>query len=64
VTLASLGLFAWKNFQEEVYVLSLIAALLFVLAISLMVLATKSLKKEVSNPAKTELELQSLAEDK
>jgi carbon starvation protein len=52
VTLASLGLFAWKNFQEEVYVLSLIAALLFVLAISLMVLATKSLKKEVKEPVK------------
>jgi carbon starvation protein len=52
VTLASLGLFAWKNFQEEVYVLSLIAALLFVLAISLMVLATKSLKNEVKKPIK------------
>jgi carbon starvation protein len=52
VTLASLGLFAWKNFQEEVYVLSLIATLLFVLAISLMVLATKSLKKEVKEPVK------------
>jgi carbon starvation protein len=50
VTLASLGLFAWKNFQDGVYVLSLIAALLFVLAISLMVLATKSLKKEVKEP--------------
>lgn len=46
VTLSSLGLFAWKNFQDEVYVLALIAALLFVLAISLMVLAFKSLKKE------------------
>ncbi|UZD24782.1 carbon starvation protein A [Algoriphagus halophytocola] len=52
VTLASLGLFAWKNFKDEVYVLSIIAALLFILAISLMVLATKSLKKEVKEPAK------------
>lgn len=52
VTLASLGLFAWKNFQDEVYVLSLIASLLFILAISLMVLATKSLKKEVKEPLK------------
>jgi len=52
VTLASLGLFAWKNFQDEVYVLSLIASLLFVLAISLMVLATNSLKKEAKVPAK------------
>lgn len=52
VTLASLGLFAWKNFQDQVYVLSLIAALLFVLAISLMVLATRSIKKEIKEPAK------------
>ncbi|MEB2784547.1 carbon starvation CstA family protein [Algoriphagus persicinus] len=52
VTLSSLGLFAWKNFQEEVYVLSIIAALLFILAISLMILATKSLKKEVKDPVK------------
>ncbi|MDF2158920.1 carbon starvation protein A [Algoriphagus sp. CAU 1675] len=52
VTLASLGLFAWKNFQDRVYVLSLIAALLFILAISLMVLATKSLKSEVKETAK------------
>ena len=52
VTLASLGLFAWKNFQEEVYVLSIIAALLFVLAISLLVLATKSIKKEIKEPSK------------
>ncbi|MEB2776184.1 carbon starvation protein A [Algoriphagus sp. D3-2-R+10] len=52
VTLSSLGLFAWKNFQDEVYVLSIIAALLFILAISLMILASKSLKKEVKEPAK------------
>jgi carbon starvation protein len=50
--LASLGLFAWKNFQNEVYVLSIIASLLFVLAISLMVLAAKSLKKELIAPVK------------
>ncbi|OOG69281.1 carbon starvation protein A [Algoriphagus sp. A40] len=47
VTLASLGLFAWKNFQEKGYVLAVIAALLFVLAISLIFLAFKSLKSEV-----------------
>ncbi|WP_100629074.1 carbon starvation CstA family protein [Algoriphagus formosus] len=52
VTLASLGLFAWKNFQDQVYVLSLIAALLFVLAISLMILATRSIKKEIKEPIK------------
>lgn len=51
VTLASLGLFAWKNYQDQVYVLAVIAALLFILAISLMVLAYKSLKNEVGSPS-------------
>lgn len=52
VTLASLGLFAWKNFQEKGYVLAVIAALLFVLAIALIFLAFKSLKKEAKEPVK------------
>ncbi len=52
VTLASLGLFAWKNFQEKGYVLAVIAALLFVLAISLIFLAFKSLKSEANAPVK------------
>jgi carbon starvation protein len=52
VTLASLGLFAWKNYQEKGYVLAVIAALLFVLAISLIFLAFKSLKSEAKEPAK------------
>ena len=47
VTLASLGLFAWKNYQEAGYILAGIAASLFVLAIALIVLAIQSLKKEV-----------------
>lgn len=51
VTLASLGLFAWKNFQEKGYVLAVIAAILFVLAISLIFLAFKSLKSEVKETA-------------
>ena len=46
VTLTSLGLFAWKNFQTKAYILSIIAALLFVLSIALIVLASKSLRKE------------------
>lgn len=50
VTLTSLGLFAWNNFKNEVYVLAVIAALLFVLSISLIVLASKSLKKEIKTP--------------
>jgi carbon starvation protein len=52
VTLASLGLFAWKNFQEKGYVLAVIAALLFVLAISLIFLAFKSLKSEAKESVK------------
>jgi carbon starvation protein len=52
VTLASLGLFAWKNYQEAGYVLAGIAALLFVLAIALIFLAIQSLKKEVNPPEK------------
>ena len=53
VTLASLGLFAWKNYQEAGYVLAGIAALLFVLAIALIFLAIQSLKKEVKTPVQT-----------
>ena len=52
VTLASLGLFAWKNFQDEGYILAAIASILFVLAIALIVLAIRSLKKEVKAPEK------------
>jgi carbon starvation protein len=53
VTLTSLGLFAWKNYQDKVYVLSLIAGLLFILSIALIVLAGKSLRKEIEEPVKT-----------
>jgi len=40
-------LFAWKNFQDDGYILAAIASILFVLAIALIVLAIRSLKKEV-----------------
>ena len=53
VTLASLGLFAFKNFEDGGYVLAAIASLLFVLAIALILLAIKSLKKEVKTSEKT-----------
>lgn len=53
VTLASLGLFAWKNYQEAGYILAGIAASLFVLAIALIVLAIQSLKKEVKASEET-----------
>jgi carbon starvation protein len=36
VTLTSLGLFAWKNFQSETYILAAIASVLFVLSIALI----------------------------
>jgi carbon starvation protein len=52
VTLTSLGLFAWKNYQDKVYVLSLIAGLLFVLSIALIILASKSLRKEIEEPVR------------
>lgn len=52
VTLASLGLFAFKNFDEGGYVLAAIASLLFVLAIALISLAVKSIKKEVNTSKK------------
>lgn len=47
VTLSSLGLFAWQNFQKDAYVLSIIAAILFVLSLALIILAKKSLTKDV-----------------
>jgi carbon starvation protein len=53
VTLASLGLFAWKNFQDDGYILAAIASILFVLAIALIVLAIRSLKKEVKASEQT-----------
>jgi len=45
VTLSSLGLFAWNNFKQESYVLSIIATILFVLSFALIFLAKKSLRK-------------------
>ncbi|WP_439483917.1 carbon starvation CstA family protein [Cyclobacterium plantarum] len=47
VTLSSLGLFAWQNFQKDAYVLSIIATILFVLSFALIILAKKSLTKDV-----------------
>jgi carbon starvation protein len=52
VTLTSLGLFAWNNFQKQTYVLAFIATLLFGLSVALVVLAYNSLKKEVDKPVK------------
>jgi carbon starvation protein len=52
VTLSSLFLVAVNNFNKGVYVLSVIAGLLFVLSLVLIVLARNSLKKEMEEPAK------------
>ncbi|SIS93470.1 carbon starvation CstA family protein [Belliella pelovolcani] len=46
VTLSSLGLFAWKNFQNGGYILSAIAVILFLLSLALILLASRSLKRE------------------
>lgn len=45
VTLSSLFIFAWKNFEASKYVLAIVATVLFVLSIALIVLARNSLKK-------------------
>jgi carbon starvation protein len=52
VTLSSLFLFAIKNFNEGIYVLSLLAGILFFLSIVLIWLAKESLKKELNKPDK------------
>ncbi|QDH78143.1 carbon starvation protein A [Echinicola soli] len=48
VTLTSLGIFAWKNFQDKAYILSIIAGGLFVLSVVLVILAKKSLTSQSS----------------
>ncbi len=52
VTLSSLLLFAIQNFNKGVYVLSILAGLLFGLSVVLVVLARNSLKKELNKPEK------------
>jgi carbon starvation protein len=55
VTLSSLFLFAVQNFNKGVYILSVLAGILFLLSIVLIWLARKSLKKEMdemSEPSK------------
>lgn len=46
VTLSSLFLLAFQNFEKGIYSISIIAALLFALAIVLLILAKRCLKKE------------------
>ncbi|MEQ8417487.1 MAG: carbon starvation protein A [Imperialibacter sp.] len=53
VTLSSLFLFAIKNFTDGIYVLSIIAGILFILSIVLIWLATRSLKKEMNEQGQT-----------
>ncbi|MGY6560125.1 MAG: carbon starvation CstA family protein [Nitritalea sp.] len=48
VTLSSLALFAINNFKKEVYILSAIAAVLFVMALALILLARQRLKREIA----------------
>ena len=56
VTLTSLGLFAWQNFVDKVYSLSILSAALFILSLTLVLLARKSLRKEVQPERKKVLE--------
>ena len=56
VTLSSLLLFAVQNFNKGIYVLSIIAGLLFVLSLVLIWLAKESLKKEMSGTLEQKLE--------
>ena len=51
VTLSSLGIFAWQNFQNQVYVLSIISAVLFVLSVVLILFARQSLKRDKGLPS-------------
>lgn len=51
VTLTSLGLFAWYNFQQKIYLLAIIATGMFLLSVVLIILARQSLKKENLLPA-------------
>lgn len=51
VTLSSLGIFAWQNFQNQVYVLSIISAVLFVLSVVLILFARQSLKRNKGLPS-------------
>ncbi len=50
VTLSSLLLFAIQNFNKGVYILSVLAGLLFLLSVALIWLAKESLKKELNEP--------------
>jgi carbon starvation protein len=49
VTLSSLFLFAVKNYHDGIYILAVLAAVLFLLAMVLIYLAKKSLKKEMND---------------
>lgn len=52
VTLSSLLLFAVQNFNKGIYVLSVLAGLLFLLSLVLIWLARQSLKKELTQTSK------------
>lgn len=56
VTLSSLLLFAIQNFNNGIYILSIMAGLLFVLSVILIWLAKVSLKKEMGQVVEQELE--------
>ena len=55
VTLSSLFLFAIQNYYKGIYVLAVLAALLFLLSFILIWLARESLKKEMNKPTMEKL---------
>jgi len=56
VALSSLFLFAIKNFNDGIYILAILAGILFILALILLWLAKKSLKREINEARDVVLE--------
>lgn len=54
VTLTSLFIFAWNNFSTNSYILGVVASLLFILSVSLIVLARKSLRNALNMTGSTD----------
>ena len=52
VTLSSLFLFAVKNYNDGIYILAVLAVVLYLLGLVLIYLAKESLKKELEDPEK------------
>lgn len=58
VTLNALVVFAWRNLMAEAYLLSVLATLLFALAVVLILLARRSLKSMTQGTPPVEVQQQ------